>query len=816
MLESLRYALRILPRSPGFTLVAICSLAIGIGATSAMFTFADALLLRPLPVREPGRIAAVATAISSAPASNPAVSYPDYRDFRDANRSFDGLIAASFTSVAFKTAAPAAPRVTFGFFVTGNFFRVLGVEPAPGRGFRDSEDQAAGRDPVVVLGHDFWKTEFNANPAAVGSTIWLNGVPCTVIGVAPQSFTGIDQVVKASVFVPLAMSPRLGGVNYLEQRDYHWLTVKGRLKPRVTIAQANADLAAIAARLEQLYPRTNRNRKVEAQTEFQFRRKQSPGNATLAALLLVLAVCVLAVASANVTGLLLARGRGRAREMAVRLAVGAGRGTLIRQLLVENLLLALAGGIAGIAIAYAGARFLNALPVPSDVPLAFHAAVDRRMLLFTVAASLLSTLLFGLTPALQSTRVDLVTSLKAFDADSGGRPRLWGRNAIVVGQVAVSLLLLIVSAVLLHGFRAELSAGPGFRTDHLYLTTLDTQPAHYSNDQTQRFFRNLLAQMRIAPGVRSAALTSNVPLYGTRNVGMVPEGYSLPRGEQPFSVPVAYISEGYFATMDIPVLRGRGFQDSDRIDTPLVAVVNEQFGRHYWPREDALGKRFHLRNAEGPLVQIVGIARMSKYVWIAEPPQDFVYLPYTQDNRSNLTLVVESAAPDAASLVPVVRGVIRQLDPEMPSYDARTMRSFFEQRAAETPNMIAQSVAGLGLLGLILAIAGLYALIAYAVSRRAREIGIRMAIGATPSQVIRMVLGQGLWLGGTGLAAGLILSFFACRALTSLVFIASFRHLDYGAFPAIASPLLVLILFASYLPARRASRIDPVRTLRAE
>jgi predicted permease len=816
MLKSLRYALRILPKSPGFTLISICSLALGIGATSAQFSIADALLLRPLPVLEPGRIAAVTTANSAAFGANTAISYPDYRDFRDGNRTFEGLIAAGFTSFGFSRDATALPRITFGMFVSGNFFRVLGVQPALGRGFLESEDQAVGRDPVVVLGHDFWESQFAASPSAVGSKIRLNGIECTIIGVAPQQFTSIDQFLKPSLFIPMAMSPRLGQGDSLERRDLRWLTVKGRLKPGVNVAQAQTDLTALAARLEQLYPQTNRNQHVEVQTELQLRVKQSPPNAALVVMMFLLALCVLLVACANVTGLLLSRARARSREMAVRLAIGAGRGALVRQLLVENFILALVGGLAGMAVAYAITSFFNGIPIPTDVPVNFHASVDRRMLLFTIGASLLSTFVFGLTPALQSTRLDLVSALKAGDSYSGGHRRLWGRNLIVVGQVALSLLLLIVSAVLLQGFRGELLQGPGFRTDHLFLTSLDTQPLHYSDEQSNRFFRDLLNKTRLAPGIRSAALTSDVPMLGGRSVGVVPEGHPLPRGEQAFTVFNYFVSEGYFATLAIPILRGRGFLDSDRADTPLVAVANAQFASHYWPDQDALGKRFHLRSATGPLVQIVGIVKTTKYFWIAEPPLDFVYLPYTQDKRPAMTVVAESSAPDAGTLAPVLRQVVRELDPSMPVFDARTMQDFYTQRAVKTPNIIAESVAGFGIMGLILAIGGLYGLVAYSVSRRSREIGIRMAIGADRQKVIRMVLQQGLVLGSIGVAAGLVLSFFACRALTSAIWIASFSHLNYGVFPAIAAPLLLVTLLATYAPARRASLIDPMRALREE
>ncbi len=815
MLKSLRHALRLLRKAPGFTLVSICSLAIGIGATSAMFSFGDALLLRPLPVPEPSRIAAVTTS-SGQVFANTALSYPDYRDFRDGNRSFDGMLAASGGSFGFKPNPTVLPKIAFGMYVSGNFFRVLGVQPVLGRAFLDTEDQAVGRDAVVVLGHDFWVHQMNGNPSVVGSTIWLNSVPFIVIGVAPEEFTGIDQFVKYAMFVPLAMSPRMGGTSLLEKRDVRWLTVKGHLKPGVTIAQASADLASIGARLEQMYPDTNRGHHVDVQTEIQMRIRQSPPNAALVVMLLLLAFCVLLVACANVTGLLLSRARARSREMAVRLAIGAARGALIRQLLLENLLLALGGGLAGVAVAYAGTSFFNSIPIPVDVPLAFHVSVDGRMLLFTIGASLISTFLFGLTPALQTTRLDLVSSLKAADADSAGKRRLWGRNSIVVCQVALSLVLLIVSAVLLEGFRGELLAGPGFRIDRLYMTSFDTTPVHYTEDQTRRFYKDLLEKARSAPGVRSAALISGIPLLGGGGITMVPEGYTLPANQESISVPNFYVSDGYFASGGIPILQGRGFLESDRQDTPLVAVVNEQFAHHYWPGQNVLGKRFHMKSATGPLVQIVGLAKMAKYFWIAEPPQDFIYLPYTQEKNAAMTLMAESDAPDAATLAPVVRDVVRGIDPDMPVSNARTMQDYYTQRAVKTPDIIAESVAGLGTMGLILSMVGLYGLISYSVSRRRREIGIRMAIGADRQKVIRMILGHGLVLGSIGVALGLIASFFACRAVITVAWVATFDHLNYALFPAIAIPLLLITVAATYAPARRASLVDPMRALRDE
>jgi predicted permease len=815
MLKQLRHSMRVLRKTPGSTLVAVASLAIGIGTASATFSIADALLLRPLPVLEPSRVVTILPADAGAFGANSSISYPDYRDFRDGNRSFEGLTASSFTNLSFSLDANEIPKVTWGLFASGNFFSTMGIQPALGRAFLESEDQAVGRDPVVVLGYDFWVTYFNRSPSAVGSTIRLNGVECRIIGVAPEQFTGVNQLLKPSLFVPLAMSPRLQGHDALERRDIQWLTLKGRLKSGVSVAQANTDVAAIATRLERLYPRTNHGRGVQVQTEMQLRVTQAPPNVALAAMQSVLAICVLLVACANVAGLLLSRARARSREMAVRLAVGAGRGILIRQLLLENFLLAIMGGLAGVWLAYANTAYFNAIPIPSDIPIAIKAIVDQRALLFTLAVAVLSTFLFGLTPALQTTRVDLVTSLKSGDADIGRR-RFWGRNLIVIGQVALSLVILVVSAVIWQGFRDQLAQGPGYRTDGLYLTGFDTQPIHYSQEQSRKFYKELLDRTRSAPGVRSAALASDVPLgFNQSNLTVVPEGYSLPPGQQAFNTLNYYVSDGYFATMGIPILKGRGFLESDGADQPLVAVVNSHFADHYWPRQDALGKRFHLGTDKGPLVEVVGIVETGKYVWIAEPPLDFVYLPHTQHPRSALMVVAESVAPDAATLAPVLRQIAQELDSSMPFSDARTMRDFFNQRAVKTTNILVQAVSVIGLLSLMLAMVGLYALVAYSLSRRSREIGIRMAIGADRHKVVRMVLRQGLALGSLGVGVGLMLSYFACQALTSAVWILG-SHLNYALLPAVALPLLLVSVVATYAPARRASRIDPLRALREE
>jgi macrolide transport system ATP-binding/permease protein len=818
MLTPIKHAFRVLLKDPGFTAVAICSLALGIGATSAMFSFADALLLRPLPVLSPDRVVAIKTAnAGSFGFSAPSVSYPDYADLRDRNRTFDGMVAAAFTRVGFSQDSTALPRMKVGMYISGNFFQTLGVEPALGRGFRADEDRAEGRDPVVVLGHDFWVSQFGASPSVLGSHIRLNGVEFTVVGVAPEHFTGIDVFFRPTLFIPLAMSPRLGQKNLLDDRNTGWLIVKGRLKPGVGLAQAQADIGALATQLLKLHAHADQADRIQVVTELALRVAQGPQVAAMMTMLAVLGLCVLAVSCANVAGLLLSRARSRSREIAVRLAIGASRWALVRQLLLENLLVAVAGGLAGMLVADAAGAFMRRTPIPFDMPVVFDMSVNIRVLLFALAVSVFSTLLFGLAPALRITRPDLVPALKAGDADSAGKRRLWGRNTIVAGQVALSLVLLAVSAVLVQSFNEQVAQGPGFRTDHLFLTSFDTELAHYSPDRSKRFYKDLLERTRSAPGVRSAALTSAVPMMGAESFGVVPAGYQLRRGEEAVTSFGARVSEGYFETMRIPVLRGRGFRESDDEKSPLVAVVNREFASRYWPKEDALGKRFHLKNATGDLVEIVGIAGTSKYIWITEAPRSFIYLALRQDSRAGLSLVTESTARDAAIVAPAVRDVVHGLDPDMPVFDVRSMQDFYTQRAIKTPTMITNMVATLGVMGLVLAVVGLYGLVAYSVSRRTREIGIRIAIGADPRRVVWMVLQQGLRLGAYGVAVGLVVAFFSCRAVTSALLVGmpskGFHPLELG---AIAVPLLLITMLAAAVPALRASRVDPIRALRDE
>ncbi len=824
--QDLRHSCRMLVKNPGFTLVAVLSLAIGVGANCAMFSMADMMLFRPLPVPQPREVLTLGSTnfqISASQYDFLRASYPDYVDVRDHSQSFAGLAAFDFDQVRFKTTPNASPSVKMGVVASGNFFSVMGIQPELGRAFRPDEGQVPGRDAVVVLTHNFWEQEFASDPAVLGRTVQMNGIPFTVIGVLPVEFTGLDQWVQPAFYAPLMMLPRLDGgsasgasTSPLERRDHRYLSVKGRLKPGVSIAQAQSEISSIAAALEKQYPETNRNQNMAVRTEVQARIKGIPQMLAMAIMLMTLAGAVLLVACANVAVLLTSRAPVRAREIALRLAIGAGRVRLIRQLITESLMLAVAGALVGIALGYGGVVLLRGITYPSDVPVVFVFQIDQRALAFSLAVALASVLLFGLGPALQTTRTDLTGALKNSDAAPVGRRRLWGRNFLVSSQVAISFVLLAVATFMYVGFRRDLVSGPGFRTDHLLMMTFDTSLVHYSNDQTKQFFKQLLDRSRSVTGVNSAALSSFMPLtVEAEGTGLVPEGYELPRAKQNIQAMGSRVSDGYFETMQTPIIEGRGFRATDTASSPRVAVVNETFAQHYWPAQNPVGKRFRLNDRNGRLVEIVGVARNGKYISLQESPTEFIYLPHLQNPSSRMVLMVETAA-GAADLTVPLRKIVGGLDTDMPVLAARTMQDFYQARGIQTTEVIVKLVAAMGLMGMLLALIGLYGLVSYAVSTRTREIGIRMAIGAAQGEVLWMVLKQGFVLAACGLGVGLIFSFAALRALGAAFLGGNNTTLNLIAYPLLMVAALLVTMLAAYVPARRAARVDPLLALRHE
>jgi predicted permease len=812
--QEIRHTYRMLAKNPGFAAIATLSLALGIGANSAIFSLADALLLRPLPIRDPGAVVTVTTNTPDNPYGG--VSYANYRDLRDKSRSFDGLVAFQFSTWGVAISAKDIAQMRMGVFVSDNFFQVLGVEPRMGRSFRSAETQVPGRDALVVLGHDFWKTQLAADKSVIGRTIRLNGIDFTVVGVAPESFTGMDQYVRPAMYVPVMMKQRLDSSkdDPLEKRSVHGFRVKSRLKPGMSRSTAQAELGTIWKALQQEYPDANRSRNVAVETEIQARYHEDPYDAILVAFLMGLVVLVLLIACANVANLLLARARSRSREIAIRLAVGASRLRLLRQLLLESLMLALMGGLLGLVFAYGGIRFLQRIQVPTDLPIVIDVQLDQRVLLFSFLAALTSALCFGLVPALQSIKTELVSALKTADQGVTGGRRTIGRNILVVGQVALSMALLVAAGMLMDAVRKTMALDPGFRTDHLLMMEFDTSLVRYTEDQTRQFYRNLEDRARALPGVRSVTMTCYFPFTpnGFAKTA-IPEGYQFPKGRDSVSLAAAVVDENYFDTMKTAIIRGRGFTADDKAGTRRVAVVNEEFAKKYWPKQDAVGKRLRLNDSNGPWVEVVGLTKTNRYFFIAEPPTEFLYLPFAQEQRSGMSLIVETYGEPAA-IAPLLREVVRRIDANQPVYNVRTVSSLYEQRAISVAMTLMQVVSTMGLLGLSLALVGLYGLIAYSVSRRTQEIGIRMAIGANPKEVLKMVLRQGFTLVLGGVLVGGVISFVVARLLAiGLVGLGAPNPITYVVVPI---ALLLITMAACYIPARRASLIDPIRALRYE
>jgi predicted permease len=798
----------------------VITLALGIGMVSGTFSMVDALIFRPYPVPQPsGVVTLVGTTHDS---SFEDFSYREYLDIRDKTKSYDGVIANSdMQAVGFNAEPAATPRIKGGMMVSGNYFHVLGVEPQLGRGFRENEDQVPGRDAVVVLGPNFWRHEFASDPSVVGRHIRLNGTEFTVIGVAPEAFPGMQIFDFPDFYMPLAMARVFSTdrqKNFFEDRDDRELNVRARLKPGTTLQQAQNELAVLAKNFETDYPKVNRSRGASVHTQFQMRTRADDINWKFGVIFVILALAVLLVACTNVAGLLLSRARSRTREIAVRLALGAGRFQLIRLLLTESLILASLGGLAGIAIGYGVVEWFHSFQnviFMTDLPFAIPFQMDKRVLLASLVLSALSALLCGLAPALQTTRVDLVNGLKSADVDLPGRKPLWGRNVLVVAQVSTSLMLLTASFLMFRGFQHTLLEDTGFAKDHLLMTSFDPRLVQYSPAQTQQFYKLLAERVREAPGVVSEALTQNIPL-GTDDfdgVAFVPDGFQMPRDRENFSSTMDTVDEGYFNTMGVSILRGRGFLATDTAEAPRVAVVNEHFAKHFWPSGDAVGKRFRLDSRDGTPVEIVGVAQTINYQNTFDKQMDFVYMPLAQHPVARMTLMLRSSG-DPLQLVQSVKDVVRTLDPNLPMLETRAYEDYYLNQAVKGPGIAIKLVGAMGAVGLLLAIAGLYGLVAYNVSRRTREIAIRMALGAESSDVLRLVMGKGLVLVAMGTLLGLTMGFAVERLMNSMLFNAG--GVDIVAYFIVVPSLFLVTALATYVPARRASRIAPTQALRYE
>ncbi|HYR91273.1 MAG TPA: ABC transporter permease [Terriglobia bacterium] len=820
-LQEIRHSFRMLARSPGFTIVAALSVALGIGVNSAMFSFHDAILLRPLPVRDPASVVTVSASSPDDPSAMIRLSYPNYRDLRERSRSFDGLIADQLTLFSFARSRQATREMRMGTLVSDDFFSVLGAQLALGRGFTPEEGRVPGRDAVVVLGYDFWKNILGSDPAILNSVVLINGIDFNVVGVAAESFTGLDQFIRPAFYAPLMMVERLGGAreNPLEDRQARLWEIRGRLKRGVSLQSAQADMTTLWKELERQYPDANRNRAMAVRTELQQRIRSTPATAIISAMMTALAAVVLIIACANVANLMLGRARARSREMAIRLALGVSRKRLLRQLLSESLLLALIGSTLGLGFAYGGIRFLASgaqAVVPSDIPVVISPQLDLRVLVFSLLAAVASAALFGVAPAWQSLRTQLVSGLKSSELGETTRKRTIGRNVLVVAQVALSMVLLIAAGMLQDGFRRTLALDPGFRTDHLITMALDTSFAHYTPAQTHEFYRNLVERARGLPGVRSVALTDALPLgrgFAFR-LPVVPEGYQFPQGQEGAALGAAVVTESYFDTMKTEIISGRAFTADDNERSRPVAIVNEVLAATYWPNQNPIGKRLRLIDGKDSWSEVVGVAKTEKYFSIIEAPTPFFYFAFAQREKPQMSLLVETLNADASPLAAPLRDVVRALDVNQAVFNLQTFSTFYRQRAIAAQLLVMRTAAAMGLLGLTLALVGLYGLVAYSVERRTREIGIRMAIGAGRANVLRMVLGQGMALSVAGILVGGVASVAVARLLTAGM--AGLGAPNVATYVVVPVLLIGLTMAASYIPARRASRVDPLRALRYE
>jgi putative ABC transport system permease protein len=819
--RDLKYALRLIAKSPGFTVTAVLSLALGIGANTTIFTLINAVLLNPLPVEDPSQLVSVWTADErnqNAALGFLQVSPMNYRDLRDKNEVFSGVAAHTALPLNI-TGGIGNPDQIFGEIVTGNYFNVLGAKPMIGRGFLPEEDQTPGAKLVCVLGYGEWQKRFGGDPSIVGRTISLNGQPFTVVGVMPRGFKGTNAIGAPAVWVPYMTYQQTTAGFFQElikpdSRRGLAFNVTGRLKPGVPIQQAEANLKTIARQLEQEYPNENKGRSItlvplaQATINPGFR-----GNIVAAGgLLMTIVGLVLLIACANVANLLLARAAARQKEIAVRLSLGATRAQLVRQLLIEGTLLALLGGAAGLLLAYWAQGVLWSFRPPFLQADAIDIQPDVRVLLFTLAVALVTGVLFALVPAIQASRPDLAVELREKTASPpGSRHPFSLRNLLVGAQIALSLVALVGAGLFLRSLRNAQQISPGFDVDHLAVMSFDVGAQGYTEEQGRQFQQRVLERAASVPGVQSATLASTIPLFAggfARTVFLEGQDASDRRSGRLVQITVA--SARYFEAVGIPILRGRTLAETDQPNTPSAVVVNETMAKRFWPDQDAIGKRFKFFGQEN-FQQVVGIAKDSKYNFIGEEPTPYIYQATTQVYTPGLSLFVKAANPQA--VIGTVRGEVQQLDRNLPLTGVFTLNDIFEQ-SLWAPRMGAWLLAVFAALSLVLAVIGIYGVMAYSVSQRTRELGIRMALGAARGDLLRLIVMQGLKLTIAGLVVGLAIALALTRLVVSLLFNVS--PTDVVTFSLVPAILAIAALGASYVPALRATRIDPLIALRSE
>ncbi|HSL52896.1 MAG TPA: ABC transporter permease [Pyrinomonadaceae bacterium] len=835
LLNDLRYGAKMLWKSKGVTIVAVISLAIGIGANSAIFSLLNSILLRPRPVSYPEQLVQIYVSEGEQqPYST--TSYPSYVDLRDRNDVLSGLAAYGIQQFNFGDANEV--EQIWGEAVSGNYFDVLGVAAQKGRTFSADEDVVPRRNPVAVISHSLWLRRFHSDPEVVGKTVKLNDQTLTVIGIAPPQYTGMFRGLSSEIWVPMAMMPSVDkrGERALTSRGNRWLILVGRLKPETTLAQARARFDLITRDMQAAYPEEwlskteSGHTRVSAITVLpESETRIHPGMQSAAygvfALVFIIVNLVLLIACINLASMLLARAVTRRREMAVRLAIGANRFRIVRQLLTESVLLSIIAGAAGILLAV---WFLNlilaAIPaLPEGIRVALDLQLDWRVVIYTIAFSTITGILFGLAPALYSSKADLSTVLKDDSSlFTGFYRKSRARMALVVVQVAFSLLLLVGAGLVLRSLEKIRPTRLGFSTESMIVGFVRLDEAKYDKAKTQEFYRQLSERLGALPGVQSASLVDYVPVSfmgGTRSSIEI-EGYQPGAGEN-MQINAVLAGPRYFTNMKVPLVQGRDFEERDREGAPCVAIVNEVFGEKYFRGSNSLGK--HLMKYGGPNApripcEIVGVIRDNEWQSLEKQVQPFYALALQQSQRKNFMLAVSSTG-DPQSMIGAVRNTIRELDPMIPVADVQTLGDYFSIGLYPF-RILAVVMGGCGLMALVLATLGIYGIISYSVAQRTREVGIRMALGALQKDILKMVIGQGMFVVIVGLALGLALSFALTRVLTSslleLELPLPVSSIDPLTFAGVTILLALVALVACYIPARRATKVDPIEALRYE
>jgi len=814
----IRYSVRKLVQRPALSAVIILSLALGIGGNVTIFGLINATLFQPLPVvKDPEQLVWVFTSYSFAHNLLP-TSYADYNDLRDQNDVFTGLAAFDSETLSLNTGGES--EAVRGELASGNYFSVLGVEAALGRTFKEEDDGAQGASPVAVISHGLWQRRFGGDRSAVGRGVTFNGVSFNIIGVTPKEFVGTEIGVSPDVWVPLSMYAQLmpppaeGEPSPLTTRDFRRFKMWGRLKPNTSAEQAQAALATIARRLEEAHPTTNRRMSVALTPVSGGLNPRDRGDMLPAAgLLLAMVGLVLLVACVNVASLLLTRAAARQKEIAIRLSLGAPRATLVRQLLIESLVLFVLSGAGGLVISFWATDLLLAL-APTDKAVVINAVLDYRVFGFTLLLSLLTGTIFGLAPALQASTPDLVPALKSETALKGGARQSRLRNIFLVAQVAFSLVLLISAGLFIISLQNSKSVHPGFTVENALVVPVDLGMQRYSEARGMDFYQRIAQRVGSTPGVKSVSMSKFVPL------GFSSSGHSAVaiegRERQPDAPPpmagLNVVWTDYFKTMGIPVLRGREFAATDRQGTPEVVIINETAARRFWPDQDPVGKRLSIGGARGPFAEVVGVVKDIKSGSLEEEAQPYLYSAATQHYQPAMSLVVRTQG-DPRKLVESVRAQVLEMDKDLVVTEVRTLED--QVSRSLYPSRVAAWLLGVfGVLALALAAIGLYGMLSYSVVQRTREIGIRMALGAQPGDVVRLVLKEGMRLIAYGMVIGVVLAFGATQVLASVVYGVSVT--EPVVFAVVLLTLAAVALLASYIPARRGTRIDPIIALRAE